>query len=158
MLEEFKKFMEQPQTLSFPCNFGHQISLYDESKVVNLSPYAMPTIKKKIEKHVADLLKSGLIRHSTSPFSSPVLLVWKKDWSLRLCTDYRSLNDASIMDRFSIPTMDVMLDELYGAKFFSKLDFWARYHQIRVHSDDIHKIDFQLTMATTSIFLCLSIL
>jgi hypothetical protein len=88
------------------------------------------------------LLDKGYIRLSSSPWGCPALFVKKKDGSLRLCVDYRPLNAVTIKNKYPLPRIDVLFDQLAGAKVFSKIDLRSGYHQIKIRPCDIHKTAF----------------
>ncbi|KAH9658539.1 hypothetical protein KPL70_023536 [Citrus sinensis] len=144
ILVEYSNLFQEPRQLPPSRDIDHNIPLKEGTEPVNVRPYRYPYFQKsEIEKQVQEMLNSGLIRPSTSPFSSPVLLVKKKDGSWRFCTDYRALNQVTIKDHFPIPTVEDMLDELHGAAYFTKLDLRAGYHQVRVNPVDICKTAFR---------------
>lgn len=121
----------------------HHITLKEGTDPINVRPYRYAHFQKeKIEQQVRDILQSGLIRPSSSPFSSSVLLFKKKDGSWRFCTEYKALNKATVKDRFPIPMVEDKLDEPHGATVFTKLDLTAGYHQVRIHPPDFPKTSF----------------
>jgi hypothetical protein len=144
LLEEFVDVFISPTGLPPPRACDHRIHLLPDTKPVAVRPYRYPQLlKDEIETQCQEMLKQGIIRPSTMTFSSPVLLVRKHDDSWCFCVDYHTLNMKTIRDKFPIPMVEELLDELKGALFFSKLDLRSGYHQVRMHPDDVHKTTFR---------------
>jgi hypothetical protein len=122
----------------------HHIPLIASATLVNVKPYRYsPAQKDEIEHQLKEMLKNGIIQPSVSPFASPVLLVRKKDGSWRFCVDYRRLNALTVKNKYPMPVVEELLDELHGSCWFTKLDLRSGYHQIRVVDADIHNTTFK---------------
>jgi hypothetical protein len=106
-------------------------------------PYRMaPTELAELKLQIAELQQKGYIRPSSSPWGAPVLFVTKKDGSMRMCIDYRSLNEVTIKNKYPLPRIDDLFDQLQGAKYFSKIDLRSGYHQLRIKEADVQKMVF----------------
>jgi hypothetical protein len=101
-----------------------------------------PREKQEVEEQVADLLKRGWIEPSTSPYGAPIVFAQKKDGSLRMCVDYRALNAITVKNRYPLPRIDDLLDQLHGATRFTSIDLQMGYHQIKITADDVPKTAF----------------
>ncbi|GKB11699.1 putative reverse transcriptase domain-containing protein [Tanacetum coccineum] len=108
------------------------------------SPYRLaPSELEVLSGQLKELQDKGFIRPSSSPWEAPGLYVKKKDGSFRMCIDYRELNKLTVKNRYPLPRIDDLFDQLEGSQFFSKIDLRSGYHQLRVHEDDIPKTAFR---------------
>jgi hypothetical protein len=119
------------------------IELQPGTAPISKRPYRMPPNElAELKIQLQDLLDKGYIHPSASPWDCPALFVKKKDNSLRLCVDYRPLNAVTIKNKYPLPRIDILFDQLVGAKVFSKIDLRSSYHQIKIRPSDIPKIAF----------------
>jgi hypothetical protein len=102
----------------------------------------MPVELAELKIQLKDLLDKGYIHSSSSPWDSPTLFVMKRDKDLRLCVDYRLLNVVTIKNKYPLPCIDLLFDQLAGAQVFSNIDLRSGYHQIKIHAEDIPKMAF----------------
>ncbi|GKB17676.1 putative reverse transcriptase domain-containing protein [Tanacetum coccineum] len=101
------------------------------------------TEMKELAEQLQELTDKGFIRPSSSPWGAPVLFVKKKDGSFRMCIDYRELNKLTVKNRYPLPRIDDLFDQLQGSSIYSKIDLRSGYHQLRVREEDILKTAFQ---------------
>ncbi|KAL2236318.1 UNVERIFIED_CONTAM: Retrovirus-related Pol polyprotein from transposon opus [Sesamum indicum] len=111
---------------------------------ISIASYRMAPVElQELKKQIEELLGKGFIRPSTSPWGAPVLFVKKKDGSMRLCVDYRQLNRVTVKNKYPLPRIDDLLDQLKGATIFSKIDLRSGYWQLRIAENDIPKTAFR---------------
>jgi len=120
-----------------------KIDLISGTAPISRWPYRMPPNELAVlKKQLQEFLEKGLIRPSSSPWGCPTLFVKKKDKSLRMCVDYRLLNAVTVKNKYPLPRIDILFDQLAKAKVFSKIDLRSRYHQIKIRPEDIPKTAF----------------
>ncbi|XP_061999269.1 uncharacterized protein LOC133716595 [Rosa rugosa] len=120
------------------------IELLPGTTPIYQAPYRMaPAELKELKTQLQELLDKGFIRPSVSPWGAPVLFVKKKDDTLRLCIDYRKLNKVTVKNKYPLPRIDDLFDQLRGAKVFSKIDLRTGYHQLRIRESDVPKTAFR---------------
>ncbi|GJZ38565.1 putative reverse transcriptase domain-containing protein [Tanacetum coccineum] len=121
-----------------------QIDLIPGAAPVARTPYRLaPSEMQELSNQLQELTDRGFIRPSTSPWGAPVLFVKKKDGSFRMCIDYRELNKLTIKNRYPLPRIDDLFDQLQGSSVYSKIDLRSGYHQLRVREEDIPKTAFR---------------
>ena len=120
------------------------IMLHPGTSPISMTLQRMASVElQELKVHIQELLDKGFIRPSTSPLGAPVLFAKKKDKTLRLCIDYRHLNKVTIKNRYPLPRIDDLFDQLKGAQVYSKIDLRTSYHQLRVREADIPKTAFR---------------
>jgi len=143
LLADYAVVFQEPTPLPSTRKHDHKIPLKIEAQPVNYRPYKSSFFQKgEIEGMIKNILHNNIIQPSISPFASHVLLMKKKDNTWRFCVDFQELNEVTIKNKFPIPLIDDLLDELQGSSFFSKPDLRLGYHQVRTHERDIEKTSF----------------
>jgi hypothetical protein len=149
-LEEIRVVNEYPDV--FPDELPGMPPGRDIEFKIDLVPGTAPISKRpyrmdvkdlaELKKQIEELVRKGYIHPSSSPWGAPVLFVDKKDGSRRMCVDYRSLNDVTIKNKYPLPMIEDLFDQMRGAKVFSKIDLRSGYHQLKIRQEDIPKTAF----------------
>ncbi|KAA0057168.1 pol protein [Cucumis melo var. makuwa] len=136
-------FSDELPGLLPPREIDFAIELEPDTAPISRAPYRMAQAElKKLKVQLQELLDKGFIRPSVSPWGAPVLFVKKKDGLMHLCIDYRELNKVTVKNRYPLPRIDDLFDQLQGAIVFSKIDLRSGYHQLRIRDSDIPKTTF----------------
>lgn len=149
VINKYKAIFNDIEPLTFTSGIKHRVNLTDNLPVRG-KIYRYPYIHKvEIQKQIGDLLDNGIIRHSSSPYNSPVWVVQKKADSSglpkwRLVIDYRKLNEKTIDDRYPIPNIEEILDKLGRCNYFSTIDLKSGFHQIEMEETDVEKTAFSV--------------
>ena len=146
LLQDYKDVFPEKLPVQLPPEraIDHKIETIPGAEPPSRPPYRMAPIQlQELDRQLKELLQQGLIQPSVSPYGAPVLFVRKKDGSSRLCVDYRALNQITVKNRYALPRIDDLMDQLQGARYFSKIDLRSGYHQVPIAPDDVPKTAFR---------------
>jgi hypothetical protein len=144
VVNPYNEMFKEPKGLPPKRGIQHEIQLQQDSPLPNIGMYRMSVMENaEIKKQIQELLDKGVIVPSSSPCGSPIVLVPKKDGTWRMCVDFRALNKITVKNRYPLPRIDDLLDQLKYAKYFTKLDLRSGYHQIRTVEGDTWKTAFK---------------
>jgi hypothetical protein len=144
VLEYFEDVFKEVPRLPPKRDIDFSMNLMLGAALVSKSPYIMSKPKlKELQMQIEELLKKGYICPSVSPWGALVLFVKKKDGTLRLCIEFRQLNKVTIKNKYALPRIDDLFDQLKDAKIFSKIDLRSGYHQVRIKEEDVINTTFR---------------
>ena len=120
------------------------IDVVPSATPASITPYRMAPLElKELKLQLQELLEKGFIRPNVSPWGAPVIFVKKKDGTLQLCIDYRQLNKLTVKNKYPLPRIDDLFDQLKAESIFSKIDLRSGYHQLKIKDVDVHKTVFR---------------
>ena len=138
-------FLEELPGLPPQREIEFSIDVVPGATPTSITPYKMAPLElKELKLQLQELLEKGFIRPSASTWGAPVLFVKKKDGTLHLCIDYRQLNKLTIKNKYPLPRIDDLFDQLKGASIFPKIDLRSGYHQMKIKDVDVHKTAFRI--------------
>ena len=135
-------FVNDDIELGYTDRVKHVINTIDDNPIKQSYRRIPPSQYEEVRQHITELLDKNIIRESTSPYSSPIVVVRKKSGLIRLCVDYRHLNLKTVKDAYPLPRMEESWDALTGSKFYSTIDLASGFYQVAMHENDRHKTAF----------------
>jgi hypothetical protein len=145
ILREYKDvFLKEVLGLPSRRNIDFSIELASGAVPVSRTPYRMSTPELvELKFKLKEMMNKGYIQPSIYPWGAPIMFVKKKDGTLRLCIDYRQLNKVTIKNKYPLPRIDDLFDQVGDASIFSNIDLRSGYHQVLIKGEDIHKNAFR---------------
>jgi hypothetical protein len=144
IVEEYKDIFSSPIGVSWHCQVKHSIDLILCVPLLNGPVYRCSLVEnEEIKRQIQEILQKGNIQPNSSPYRSPIVLIQKKYGTYRICIDDRVLNKIAVRNRYPIPRIDNLLDQIKGAKFFNEIDLKFGYHQVPIEHTDAWKTAFK---------------